>query len=169
MLYDLSSSYFEGVCCPLARRGYSRDGKKGKLQVNYGLLTDARGCPMSISVFEGNTSDRRRSYRRSKAAQDFGLGSVILVGDRGMISNTAIEAMREEQGLEWITALKNVSIRKLAETGDLQFGLFDERNLLEIRSAQDTRMSGWWRAAIRRWRGCARTSANHCSRPHKET
>ena len=136
-LYDLSSSYFEGTTCPLARIGHSRDGKRGTLQVNYGLLANAQGCPVSISVYEGNTADSKTLMPVVRQLrEDFALERVVMVGDRGMICNAAIEAMREEQGLEWITALKNVSIRKLAETGDLQFGLFDERNLLEIRSAQ---------------------------------
>lgn len=136
-LYDLSSSYFEGTTCPLAKIGYSRDGKRGTLQVGYGLLTNAQGCPVSISVHEGNTADSKTLMPVVRQLrEDFALERVVMVGDRGMISNTAIEAMREEQGLEWITALKNVSIRKLAQTGQLQLGLFDERNLLEIRSAQ---------------------------------
>lgn len=160
-LYDLSSSYFEGTTCPLARIGHSRDRKRGTLQVNYGLLADARGCPISISVYEGNTTDSKTFVpvvRRLR--EDFGLRRVVMVGDRGMISNTAIEAMREEQGLEWITALKNVSIRKLAETGDLQFGLFDERNLLEIRSAQypDERLVACRNPALARLRARKRES-----------
>ncbi len=134
-LYDLSSSYFEGATCPLARLGHSRDRKRGTLQVNYGVLTNAQGCPVSISVYEGNTNDSQTVIPvMRQLRQDFGLQRVVLVGDRGMIGNAAIEAMRKEQGLQWITALKNVSIRKLAQVGDLQFGLFDERNLLEIRS-----------------------------------
>jgi hypothetical protein len=94
VLYDLSSSYFEGECCPLAQRGYSRDGKKGTLQVNYGLLTDARGCPVSISVFAGNTSDPQTLLPQiEKLQKDFALESVILVGDRGMISQKQIATL----------------------------------------------------------------------------
>lgn len=133
VLYDLSSSYFEGESCPLARRGYSRDGKKGKLQVNYGLLTDARGCPVAISVFEGNTSDPRTLLPQvDKLQQDFSLRSVILVGDRGMISQKQIDALNERSGMEWITALKSGGIRKLVEAESIQFDLFDERNLFEL-------------------------------------
>ena len=133
VLYDLSSSYFEGTCCPLAKRGYSRDGKKGKLQVNYGLLTDARGCPVSLSVFEGNTSDPQTLLPRIDQLQrDFALQSVILAGDRGMISQKQINVLTERSGIEWITALKSGGIRKLIEAECIQLDLFDERNLFEL-------------------------------------
>ena len=133
VLYDLSSSYFEGTTCPLARLGYSRDGKRGLLQVNYGLLTDARGCPVAVSVHEGNTADSATFLPEvQRLRQDFGIERMVMVGDRGMISHKAIEAMRETDGIGWITALKSVSIRALVEQGQLQLGLFDERNLFEI-------------------------------------
>jgi transposase len=135
VLYDLSSSYFEGNCCPLARRGYSRDGRPGTLQVNYGLLTDARGCPVAISVHEGNVADSLTlmpAVQRLRA--DFGIEQLVMVGDRGMISSKAIEEMRATDGISWITALKSVSIRALVEKGQLQLDLFDERNLLELSS-----------------------------------
>lgn len=133
VLYDLSSSYFEGEHCPLAKRGYSRDGKKGKLQVNYGLLTDARGCPVAISVFEGNTSDPQTLLPQVETLQqDFGLESVILIGDRGMISQKQVDALKERSGMAWITALKNGAIRKLVDAGGIQMDLFDERNLFEF-------------------------------------
>ena len=132
VLYDLSSSYFEGASCPLAARGYSRDEKKGKLQVNYGLLTDARGCPVAISVFAGNTTDPQTLMGQVEKLQgDFNLQSVILVGDRGMISQTQIDALRERDGVAWITALKSGAIRQLVESGTIQMDLFDERNLCE--------------------------------------
>jgi transposase len=135
VLYDLSSSYFEGHCCPLARLGYSRDGKKGLLQVNYGLLTDARGCPVAVSVHEGNTADSATFMPAvHKLREDFGIERVVMVGDRGMVSQKTIEEMREADGIGWITALKSVSIRALVEQGHLQLGLFDERNLLELNS-----------------------------------
>ena len=135
VLYDLSSSYFEGTTCPLAKRGYSRDGKHGTLQVNYGLLTDARGCPVAVSVHEGNTADSTTFMPEvQRLRQDFGIERMVMVGDRGMISQTAIDAMREADGIGWITALKSVSIRALIEQGQLQLGLFDERNLLELNS-----------------------------------
>jgi len=134
VLYDLSSSYFEGSCCPLAKLGYSRDGKKGLLQVNYGLLADARGCPVAVSVYEGNVADSQTlmpEVRRLR--QDFGIEQLVLVGDRGMISSKAIAELRQSEGVGWITALKSVSIRALVEQGQLQLGLFDERNLLELK------------------------------------
>jgi len=133
VLYDLSSSYFEGTTCPLAARGYSRDGKRGTLQVNYGLLTDARGCPVAVSVHEGNTADSQTFMPQvQRLRQDFGIERMVMVGDRGMISQKAIDEMRETDGIGWITALKSVSIRALVEQGHLQLGLFDERNLFEI-------------------------------------
>jgi transposase len=135
VLYDLSSSYFEGSTCPLAKRGYSRDGKPGTLQVNYGLMTDARGCPVAVSVHEGNTADSRTFMPAvHKLREDFGIERVVMVGDRGMVSQKAIDELRESDGIGWITALKSVSIRALVEQGQLQMGLFDERNLLEIAS-----------------------------------
>ena len=136
VLYDLSSSYFEGSTCPLAKLGYSRDGKRGLLQVNYGLLTDARGCPVAVSVHEGNVADSQTlmpEVRRLREA--FGLEHLVMVGDRGMISNKAIEELREADGIGWISALKSASIRVLVEQGQLQLGLFDERNLFELISA----------------------------------
>jgi transposase len=135
VLYDLSSSYFEGTSCPLAKRGYSRDGKPGTLQVNYGLLTDARGCPVAVSVHEGNTADSLTFMPAvHKLREDFGIERMVMVGDRGMVSHKAIDEMREMQGIGWITALKSASIRALVEQGHLQMDLFDERNLLEIAS-----------------------------------
>jgi len=135
VLYDLSSSYFEGSCCPLAKLGYSRDGKKGLLQVNYGLLTDARGCPVAVSVYEGNVADSQTLMPEVKRLrEDFGIEQLVLVGDRGMISSKAIAELRETDGIAWITALKSVSIRALVERGHLQLGLFDERNLVELES-----------------------------------
>ncbi len=133
VLYDLSSSYFEGRKCPLAVRGYNRDQKKGKLQVNYGLLTDDRGCPISISVFPGNTSDPKTLMPQVEKLQaDFGLKSVVLVGDRGMITQKQIDDIKKLEGMEWITALKTGSIRKLMSAGAIQLTLFDERNLFEL-------------------------------------
>ena len=135
VLYDLSSSYFEGHCCPLAKLGYSRDGKRGLLQVNYGLLTDPRGCPVAVSVHEGNTSDSRTFMPAvQKLRDDFGIERMVMVGDRGMISTKAIEELRQTDGVGWITALRSVSIRALVEQGHLQLDLFDETNLLEMTS-----------------------------------
>jgi len=135
VLYDLSSSYFEGSHCPLAKLGYSRDGKRGSLQVNYGLLTDERGCPVAISVHEGNTSDSKTFLPQVKRMrEEFGIERMVMVGDRGMISQKAIDEMSEDAGVDWITALRSASIRTLVEQKHLQLGLFDERNLLEISS-----------------------------------
>ncbi|MBC7992618.1 MAG: IS1634 family transposase [Rhizobacter sp.] len=137
VLYDLSSSYFEGSCCPLAKLGYSRDGKPGLLQVNYGLLTDARGCPVAVSVYEGNVADSQTLMPEVKRLrEDFGIEQLVLVGDRGMISSKAIAQLRENEGIAWITALKSVSIRALVEQGQLQLDLFDERNLVELSSPE---------------------------------
>ena len=131
-LYDLTSSYFEGRCCPLAARGHNRDGKKGKLQVNWGLLSDRRGCPVAVSVFDGNTADPTTFLPQAdKLRQQFGLRHVVLVGDRGMIGAAAIEQLRGQQ-LGWITALKSGQIRALLDDGALQMDLFDERNLFEL-------------------------------------
>ncbi len=116
VLYDLSSSYFEGTTCPLAKRGYSHDGKKGLLQVTDGLLTDARGCPVAVSVHEGNTADSQTFMPEvQRRRQDFGIEPMVMVGDRGMISQKAIDEMRDTDGIGWITALKSVSIRALVE------------------------------------------------------
>ena len=135
VLYDLSSSYFEGTCCPLAQRGYNRDGKKGLLQVNYGLLTDARGCPVAVEVHEGDVADSATLIPEVQRLRDaFGIEQMVMVGDRGMISSKAIAELRELQGIDWITALKTVSIRALVEQGQLQLDLFDQRNLMEITS-----------------------------------
>jgi transposase len=135
VLYDLSSSYFEGDTCPLAKRGYSRDGKHGTLQVNYGLLTDAWGCPVAVSVHEGNTSDSTTFLPElQRLRTTFGVERMVMVGDRGMISQKAIDEMRDTDGIGWITALKSASIRTLIEQKQLQLGLFDERNLIELSS-----------------------------------
>lgn len=132
-LYDLSSSYFEGVTCPLAKLGHSRDGKPGTLQVNYGLLTDARGCPIAVSVYPGNTADSTTLVPQlMKLRDDFGLKDVVLVGDRGMISQKQIDTMTSLEGVAWVTALRTERIKQLVDSGTIQLGLFDERNLFEL-------------------------------------
>jgi transposase len=132
-LYDLSSSYFEGRCCPSAKIGYSRDGKRNTPQVNYGLLTTRAGCPIGISVYEGNTADASTLLPQvDQLRKDFGLERLVLVGDRGMISHKAIDTLRSLDGVAWITALKSSQIRCLVQGGALQLGLFDERNLFEF-------------------------------------
>ena len=133
VLYDLSSSYFEGTTCPLARRGYSRDGRRGTLQVNYGLMTDDRGCPVAVTVHEGNTADPTTLMPEIARVRDaFGITQFVMVGDRGMISSAAITTLRDQGGIDWITALRSASIRALVEDKSLQPDLFDERNLAEI-------------------------------------
>lgn len=137
VLYDLSSSYFEGTTCPLAKLGHNRDGKKGLLQVNYGLLTDARGCPVAVSVHEGNVADSTTFLPEVQRVRErFGIEQLVIAGDRGMISSKAIAELHDMQGINWLTALKSASIRTLVEQGQLQLGLFDERNLVEISSPQ---------------------------------
>ena len=137
VLYDLSSSYFEGTTCPLAKLGHSRDGRKGMLQVNYGLLTDARGCPVAVSVHEGNVADSATFMPEvQRLRKQFGIEQLVMVGDRGMIGHGSIAELREMNGVGWITALKSASIRSLVEQGQLQLGLFDERNLVELSSPE---------------------------------
>ena len=136
VLYDLSSSYFEGTHCALAKLGHNRDGKKGKLQVNYGLLTDGRGCPVSISVFPGNTGDSTTLLGQvERLRKSFALKELVIVGDRGMIAQKSIDALAEQSGVAWITALKSGQIQALVATDGLQLGLFDERNLVEFAHA----------------------------------
>jgi hypothetical protein len=133
VLYDVSSSWLEGRCCELARLGYSRDGKKGKLQIVYGLLCAADGCPVAVEVFEGNTADPMTlATQIDKLKARFGLSRVVLVGDRGMITSARIRDELKPAGLDWITALRAPQIRALLDTGAFQLSLFDERDLAEI-------------------------------------
>jgi len=133
VLYDLTSSYLEGEHCPLAALGHNRDGKKGKLQVNYGLLTDERGCPVSVCVFPGNTADSTTVVPQAqKARERFGIDRLVLVGDRGMISSKQIEQLKEMGEVDWITALRSGQIRKLVNDETIELSLFDERDLLEL-------------------------------------
>lgn len=133
-LYDLTSSYFEGQTCPLAALGHNRDGKKGKLQVNYGLLTNRKGIPVAVSVFEGNTGDPKTLMPQVEKMRDaFGIEQFVMVGDRGMLTQKQIDALHDIDGVDWIGALRPEAIKKLATNGAIQMGLFDERNLLEIK------------------------------------
>ena len=133
VLYDLTSSYFEGVTCPLAARGKSRDRKRNTLQVNYGLIADRRGCPVAVAVFEGNTGDSTTLLPQARRIrEDFGIERIVLVGDRGMISQKQIDELRSIEGVDWITALKTGGIRTLMKGGALQLDFFDERNLFEL-------------------------------------
>jgi len=135
VLYDLTSTYFEGRRCPLARFGHSRDERSGNLQIVFGLLTNAEGCPVAVEVFEGNTGDPKTvAAQVEKLRERFGLQRLVLVGDRGMITTARIrEDLKPVAGLEWITALRAAQIQKLASDGLLQLSLFDERDLAEIR------------------------------------
>ncbi len=142
-LFDLSSSWLEGRCCPLAARGYSRDGKKGKLQIEYGLLTDPSGRPVAVRVFPGNTGDPGAFTEIVTVVRDkFRLAKMVMVGDRGMITSARIQAMNQADdgtqrpdAYEWITALRAPAIRKLmADDGPLQLSLFDQQDLAEITS-----------------------------------
>jgi transposase len=130
VLYDVSSSYMEGCCCPLAKRGYSRDGRKGTLQIVYGLLCAPNGCPVAIEVFDGNTGDPATQIGKLK--QRFGLSHVVLVGDRGMITEARITEDIKAAGLDWITALRGPAIKDLLNSGALQLTLFDQRDLASI-------------------------------------
>lgn len=133
-LYDLTSSYFEGQTCPLAARGHNRDGKKGKLQVNYGLLTNRKGIPVAVSVFEGNTGDPKTLMPQVDKMRDtFGIEQFVMVGDRGMLTQKQIDALYDIDGVDWIGALRPEAIKKLATNGAIQMGLFDEHNLFEIK------------------------------------
>jgi transposase len=136
VLYDVSSTYFEGRRCPLARIGHSRDGRFDRPQIVFGLLTDAEGCPVATEVFDGNTGDPKTVLAQVKKLRErFSLERVVLVGDRGMITSARIEEdLKQAPGLEWITALRGPAIRKLVDTGVLDVSLFDERDLAEISS-----------------------------------
>jgi Transposase DDE domain len=133
-MFDLSSSWVEGRCCELAARGYSRDAKKGTLQIEYGLLTDPEGRPVAIRVFPGNTADPTAFTEAVQLVRDkFRLSRLTLIGDRGMITSARIEALRELGGLDWITCLRAPAIAKLAaDDGPLQLSLFDQQDLAEI-------------------------------------
>lgn len=137
VLYDVSSSYLEGRCCPLAERGYNRDGKTGKLQIVYGLLCAPDGCPVAIEVFEGSTGDPATlSSQIAKLKQRFGVAHVVLVGDRGLITQARITEDVQPAGLDWITALRAPQIKALVAEGRLQLSLFDERDLAAITSPE---------------------------------
>jgi hypothetical protein len=135
VLYDVSSSYLEGRCCPLAQFGYNRDRKRGKLQIVYGLLCAPDGCPVAIEVFEGNTADPMTlTTQVTKLKERFGLDHVVLVGDRGMITQARITADLSVAGLDWISALRAPAIKALRAAGALQMSLFDERDMASITS-----------------------------------
>src|SRR6201996_4038205 len=135
VLYDVSSSYMEGHCCPLAQRGYSRDGRKGTLQIIYGLLCAPDGCPVAIEVFDGNTGDPTTlASQVEKLKQRFSLDHVVLVGDRGMITQARLTEDIKPAGLDWITALRAPAIQEPVKGGALQLSLFDQRDMAAITS-----------------------------------
>lgn len=135
VLYDVTSTYFEGRTCPLAKRGYGRDGKRNKLQIVFGLMCTAEGCPVAVEVFEGNVGDPSTLPSQiGKLKQRFDLDRVVLIGDRGMITEARIEETVKPAGLNFITALRAPAIRGLAEAGAIQLSLFDQRDLAEISS-----------------------------------
>ena len=137
VLYDLTSVYLEGSHCPLARHGHSRDHRPDRPQIEFGLLTDARGCPVAVEAFPGNTADPATVEAAvEKLRVRFGLTDIVLVGDRGMLTSARIERLRETGGIGWVSCLRAPAIRSLVDAGDLQLGLFDERNLAEITSPQ---------------------------------
>ena len=134
VLYDLTSVWYEGRRCPLAKRGHSRDGKRGKAQIEFGLLCSREGCPVAVEVFEGNTADPATvGVQIEKLRQRFGLERVVLVGDRGRLTEARIREEVRPAGLDWVSALRCDAIRKLVESGAVQLSVFDERDLVEIR------------------------------------
>jgi hypothetical protein len=134
-LYDLSSSYFEGRTCPLAALGYSRDGRRGTLQIVCGLLTDRAGKPVAVEVFDGATHDHQTvPAQLDKLKGRFGVSELVLVADRGMVTRANLDAIRQADGIEWITALKAPQVKRLARTGAFRPSLFDEVNLAEVAS-----------------------------------
>lgn len=137
VLYDVTSSYYEGRTCPLARFGHDRDGEKGKPIIVYGVLTDHEGCPVAVSVYPGNTGDPSTVSDQVETLKDrFGLNRLVLVGDRGMLTNTQIDTVKTHPGLGWISALRSRAIRNLVEGGNLQLSLFDQTDLAEITSEE---------------------------------
>jgi hypothetical protein len=137
LLYDVTSTYTEGRCCPLAAHGYSRDGKPGKMQLVFGLLTTDEGCPVGVEVFAGNTADPATlASAVAKARERFGLKRVVWVADRGLLTNARIEAeLRPDPDFGWITALRAPAVQALRDEGVLQLSLFDQHDLAEIRSS----------------------------------
>jgi transposase len=135
VLYDVTSSYYEGRCCPLAQYGHDRDGKKGRPIIVYGLLTDGEGRPVAVEAYPGNTGDPSTvPGQAEKLRERFGLNRLVLVGDRGMLTETQIEKLRAYSGLGWVSALRSSAIRELVAEGSLQMSLFDQRDLAEIHS-----------------------------------
>ncbi len=176
VLYDVSSSYMEGRCCPLAERGYSRDGRRGTLQIVYGLLCAPDGCPVAIEVFDGSTADPKTlATQIDKLKQRFHLDHVVLVGDRGMITQARITEEVRAAGLDWITALRAPAIKQLLDSGSLQLSLFDQRVACPREGGgrasprPTSQASAWWSAATPIWPPSAPASARTCSPPPSAT
>jgi len=161
ILYDLSSTYYEGSTCVLAQRGYSRDGKKGTRQINFGLLCSSEGCPVAVEVFAGNTADPATVQGQiDKLRERFGMERILLVGDRGMLTGARIEALKACDGIAWISALQSAGVRQLARSGAVQMELFDKPDLVEIRCEEDfpgERLVVCMNPALRQERGRKRT------------
>ena len=137
VLYDLTSVYLEGRRCELGQRGYSRDGRRGKLQIEFGLLCNAEGCPVAVEVFDGNTADPVTvGAQIDKLKRRFGFSKVVLVGDRGMLTEARIRDDVKPAGLDWISALRGPAVRSLVESGAVQMSLFDATGLIEVRSPE---------------------------------
>jgi hypothetical protein len=157
VLYDVTSTYFEGHCCPLAQLGYSRDGKKGTLQIVLGLLCNQAGCPVAVEVFSGNTADPKTlTPQVEKVRQKFGLSRVIFVGDRGMLTSARLrEDFQGVEGLGWISALRTTEIKKLVAGPDFQFSLFDDQDFGEVQSPEfpDERLIACRNPLLQRERG----------------
>jgi transposase len=135
VLYDVTSTYFEGRTCPLAKRGYNRDGKRHKLQIVFGLMCTAQGCPVAVEVFEGNVGDPSTlATQIEKVKQRFGIAHIVLIGDRGMITEARINETVKPAGINFITALRAPAIHSLVEAGSIQLSLFDQRDLAEVSS-----------------------------------
>jgi hypothetical protein len=137
VLYDLTSSYYEGSHCPLAQHGYNRDGKRGLPIIAYGLITDSQGCPVAVRVWKGNVTDNATVMAQvERVREEFGIEHVTFVGDRGMLTETKIEALRVLPWVQWISALRSEGVRTLVEEGTVQPSLFDEQNLAEVTSGE---------------------------------
>jgi transposase len=136
VLYDVSSSFYEGRTCPLAQFGHDRDGKKGLPVIVYGVMTNGEGCPVAVEVYAGNTADPTTvADQIEKLRERFGLTRVVMVGDRGMLTQPQIDKLKQHPGFGWITALTSTAIRELVKEGALQLSLLDQKNLAEIISA----------------------------------
>lgn len=172
-LYDLTSTYFEGHTCPLAQFGHSRDGKKGKLQIVFGLVCNADGCPVAVEVFEGNTGDPATvAPVIAKLRQRFHLRRVVLVGDRGLLTNARIrEELKPVEGLDWITALRHPTIRTLVDSGALDLGHFAHTDLIELTAPAypDERLIACYNAPLADERGRTREALLQATERELET